>query len=78
MQLSKTHIEILEGIQGKLRRGDITRIAEKTKFTPEYVGMVLNKDSEHFNEKIIDVAIKVIAKREQSTKNLLEKLSAVA
>lgn len=77
MELSKTHIEILEGLHGKLRRGDIARIAEKTKFTPEYVGMVLNKDSEHFNENIVNAAIQVISKREQNTKKLLEKVISV-
>jgi DNA-binding phage protein len=74
MILSNAQIELLESIQSKIRRGDISAIAEKTGLTREYVGMVLNPDSDHFNESIITEAVEIIATREQNTKNLLKKI----
>lgn len=78
MKLSKSQEKLLNGIQAKLKRGDITAIAKKIKVSKEYVGMVLNPKSEFFREDIVLEAIEIIAKHEQSTKNLLEKLSEVA
>lgn len=78
MKLSKGQLELLKGIRSKTRHGDISSIAEKTGFTKEYVSLVLNPKSERFNEDIVREAIALIAKHEQSTKNLLNKLSEVA
>lgn len=74
MKLSKTQIELLVNIKSKLRRGDIPSIAEKTGLTENYVGMVLNPDSDHFNEIIVTEAVNLIAEREQNTKKLLESI----
>lgn len=76
MKLSKTQIEILVNIKSKIRRGDIPIIALKAGKTENYVGMVLNPDSEFFNESIVTEAVNVIAEREQNTQKLLQKLIA--
>lgn len=78
MRLLKSQIELLKSIRSKSRYGDISSIAEKTGFSKEYVSLVLNPKSERFNEDIIKEAIERINKREQSTKKLLQTLTAVA
>ncbi len=78
MTLSRTQIKILYGIQGKLRRGDITAIAKKVGVSKEYVGMVLNPDLDYFREDIVDEAIKIVANREQVTKKLLKSIMSAA
>lgn len=77
MALTKTEIEILETIQSKLKRGDITAIAEKLRLTPEYIGMVLNPKCDRFNEGIVGIAIELISIREQSRKKQLESISDI-
>ncbi|MBA3673473.1 MAG: hypothetical protein H0W75_00700 [Chitinophagaceae bacterium] len=76
MLLDKTQIELLKSIQGKLRRGDKTLIAKKTKFTPMYVWMVLNPDHEYYNEIIVAEAVKIISNREQNRQKLLKSIAA--
>lgn len=76
MALSKTQEKILKGIHGKLRRGDITAIANKVGVTKEYVGMVLNPKSEPFREDIVAEAVAIVASREQKQKKLLQTIMA--
>lgn len=78
MKLSKTQIEILEGIQKKLEHGDIGAIAKKTGLTRQYVGLVLNPKTDSYKENVVAEAISIISKREQNTKKLLQTLSEVA
>lgn len=72
MPLSKTESKILKGIHGNLRRGDITVIANKIGCTKEYVGMVLNPESEFFREDIVSEAVAIIAERKQKQNKLLQ------
>lgn len=74
MTLSAKDIELLQEIQRKLRRGDITEIAKNTGKTREYVGMVLNPNSDHFNQAIVSEAFDLIYNREQGTAKLLESI----
>lgn len=76
MALTKTQIELLETIQSKMRRGDISSIAEKVGLTKEYVGTVLNPKLDRFNEDIVKEAIELINTREQNTKKLLQTLTS--
>ena len=73
MKLTKTQIELLEGIQSNLRRGDISRIAKNIGLTREYVGMVLNPGSTIFNESVIAAAVELIAFRKQNTIQFLKR-----
>lgn len=75
MALTKTRLELLENIQGKLVRGDIKEIAKNTGLTREYVSKVLSTDTNTYNEEIVNEAVRIIAFREQITKNLLKKLT---
>lgn len=74
--LNSDQIELLEMIQVKLRRRDIKVIAEKTRFSREYVSTVLSPTIRRFNEDIVNAAVEIISKREQNTKQLLKKLTA--
>lgn len=76
MKLSNTQKEILANIKGKLRRGDANSIAKITSKSLNYVGMVLNPDSDHYNEYIVTEAVRIITEREQSTQKLLETIAA--
>lgn len=76
MKLSETQNELLKRIESKMQRGDIAAIAEITGMTREYVGMVLNPDSDFYNETIVIEAVKLVTEREQKTKQLLESITA--
>lgn len=74
MKLNETQIEILKGIQGKLMRGDQNTIAKKKGFSNDYVSMVLNPESDYYNEEIVTEAVRIITEREQNNKKLLESI----
>jgi len=76
MALNETQIRLLEMIQAGLRHGDIGIIAGKTSFSREHVGRVLSLSNDDFNEDIVKEAVEIISIREQSTKKLLNKLTA--
>lgn len=85
MKLSKTQVKLLKEIQRKLKRGDITAVAEMTGVTKEYAGMILNPNLEFYRLDVVQAAIKVIADREKEiaeeeslNQQLLETLNAVA
>ena len=52
-------------IRKDLRHGDLVNIAQLTGFSYEYVKKVLNPDDKRYNDKIIEVAQKVIDMRTQ-------------
>lgn len=74
--LSQTQKEILEAIQKGLVRGDIGKIAKKTKRSTVWVSNVLSLNTEAYNQKIVDAAILLIEKRKQDTKKAHRKLRA--
>lgn len=76
MPLNETQKELLESIQSKLVYGDMKSIAAKTNKTENYVSMVLSINSDHFNMKIVEAAAEIISTREQTTKRLLESMTA--
>lgn len=74
--LSQTQKEILEAIQKGLVRGDIGKIAKKTKHSTVWVSNVLSVNTEAYNQKIVDEAVSLIEKRKQDTKKAFKKLQA--
>lgn len=77
MILNDNQIELLKGIQSKMRRGDRSSIAKKLGLTPEYVGDCLSPNSERFNMQVVEAAADIIKTREQNTKKLLETISSL-
>ena len=77
MNLSVKQIELLNTIRTKLVRGDIRKIAKKTKLSRVYVSNVLNPEViDVFNEDIVDAAVKMIDAREVKVDGHLQKLTA--
>lgn len=76
MKLTENEIEVLQRINGRLIKGDIRDIAIKAKMHRYTVSLCLSLNSDRFNQKIIDIAIEIIAAREQSTKKSLSKISS--
>lgn len=76
MILDVNQKKLLETIQGKLVRGDVTSIAKKTRLSIVYVSRVLSPNCDDFNEDVVSKATELIAAREQNTKTLLKKLTA--
>lgn len=79
MNLSENQKELLQKIQLKMRRGDVTRIAKETGFTKAWVSKVLStSDTETYNDDIVAEAVRIIEKRDQGTTKLLNKITAAA
>lgn len=78
MKLSTTQLQLLQIIQGKLVKGDVDIIANKTGLTRDYVRMILNPNSGFYKENVITEAVEIITNREQNTENLLKKINAFA
>lgn len=76
MILDKAQIELLNTIQSKLKHGDIDLIATKTGLSRVYVSRVLSPNNDAFHDDIVKIAVEIISKRDQSTKQLLKKLTA--
>lgn len=76
MALTATQKKLLANIKSKLRRGDTNSIAEITRKSLNYVGMVLNPESDSYNDIIVTEAVKIITEREQNTKKLLQSIAA--
>lgn len=74
--LSDEQIAVLNRINMRLERGDITKISKAADFTKEYVGKVLNPFTSTYNDDIINTAIELISEREQTRKENFEKLPA--
>lgn len=77
MSLSINQTEILKAIQARIIRGDIRDIANDTEFTREYVGSVLNPNSDIYNTEIVDAAVRIIEARELKLESQLQKLTGV-
>lgn len=75
--MTTEQIEILNRINNQMARGDIKKISIKTRLSREYVGKVLNPDSDAFNEKVVDTAIKIIEDRNSKNKRRLSQLAAI-
>lgn len=73
--MTKLEQELLKTISGQLRRGDIKTIAEKTGYTREYVGMVLNGERDLYNQNIVDAAVTLISTRNKGVSRQLEQIS---
>lgn len=75
MKLTETQKSILEEIKKNLIHGDIAEISKKTKFTPQYVSLVVNPDSHHYNEVIVKLAAALISKRQIADKKILNSIA---
>lgn len=62
--MNKKVIKVKDIDLGELKRllnkGDMTKIAKETGYTPNYVRMVLNPNDPRFNQEIVKSAIKLI------------------
>ena len=76
MLLTINQRKVLEGINGRLVRGDIKAIAIKCQLHRYTVSKILSVNSDSYNEIVVQAAILIIAKREQVTKNSLAQLNA--
>ena len=76
MLLTINQRKVLEGINGRLVRGDIKAIATKCQLHRYTVSKILSVNSDSYNEIVVQAAIVIIAKREQVTKNSLAQLNA--
>ena len=76
MELTINQKKVLEGINGRLVRGDIDTISIHLKIHRVSVSRALSLNVDSYNEDVVQVAIKLIAKREQVTKNSLAQLNA--
>lgn len=74
MNLTNDQTEVLQRINNKLVKGDIRDISKTTGFTRVYVSKVLSPNRDAYNADIVNVAVDIIATRDQLTKNLLIKL----
>ena len=76
MILTINQKKVLEGINGRLVRGDIDAISIQLKIHRVSVSRALSVNVDSYNEDVVQVAIQRIAGREQVTKKSLELLNA--
>lgn len=76
MKIQESQKQVLKIIQKKLMWGDISKIAAVTNKSKQYVSTVLSISTDNYDEAIISAAIRVIEKRDQTTKKNLQKLQA--
>lgn len=65
MKLSDKQIAVLQKINEKLERGDVTEIAKRSGFTYEHTWRVLNPFVGSYNDKVIEAAINLVLEREE-------------
>lgn len=66
--MTKEERGLLIAVNEKLKHGDIIKIAAESNYSREYCGMVLNPTNDHYNQKIVDAAVKVISNRSAGIK----------
>lgn len=67
MSMERSTINLLKKLRGELRHGDNSIIAERTGFTPTYVGMCLNPNTHFYNDAIVNEAIKLVEENAAET-----------
>lgn len=76
MILTINQKQVLEGINGRLVRGDIKAIAASTNLHWVTVSRALSVNKESYDEDIVQAALIRIAARDQGTQNSLAQLNA--
>lgn len=77
MNATNNQTQLLELINKKLERGDITEIAKRTENSKSWVSKVLSLSCpDCWDLKIVEEATKIIKSREQVTENLIKELSS--
>lgn len=76
MALSNKQKELLQTIQSRLQRGDVSAIGEKCGMHKSQVSRTLNPLTDFFNEVVVDAAMKIILEREAKAEKNLDKLTA--
>ena len=76
MNTKQAHKKLLKEIQTRLVYGDIQAIADATGFSREYVGKVLNPNTDRKNKVIVDEAVKIIEQRKFITNDQLKVVQA--
>ena len=74
MTLSKVQKKILKKIKSKLVYRDYEAIAANLGYSRDHISRVLGLKNSHYNEAIVNEAVKIITEREQATNELLQKI----
>jgi len=74
MTLTNIQKKILKRVKRKIAYGDYAEIAANLGFSKEHISRVLSLSNDNYNEAIVNEAVRIIAEREQATKELLEKI----
>lgn len=69
--------KILSELRPRLKRGDIDKIAERTKYARETVSKCLSLHINYYNQKIAEEAVEVIKEREAQTEEFIEKIKSI-